>query len=74
MRIRDLHEGFVDSFKQGYNKTAPAELDPSSAPAPTDNTKQSAFSILDPRDTKKILANIIRCVYPRMRQRSFNLF
>ena len=59
MRIRDLHEGFVDSFKQGYNKTAPAELDPSSAPAPTDNTKQSAFSILDPRDTKKILANII---------------
>ena len=59
MRIRDLHEGFVDSFKKGYNKTAPAELEPSSAPAPADNTTQSVFSILDPRDTKKILANII---------------
>ena len=59
MRIRDLHEGFVDSFKKGYNKTAPAPLDPSAAPAPTDNTKQSVFSMLDPRDTKKILANII---------------
>ena len=59
MRIRDLHEGFVDSFKKGYNKTAPDELDPSAAPAPTDNTKQSVFSMLDPRDTKKILANII---------------
>ena len=57
MRIRDLHEGFVDSFKKGYNKTAPAPLDPSAEPA--DNTKQSVFSMLDPRDTKKILANII---------------
>ena len=57
MRIRDLHEGFVDSFKKGYNKTAPAPLDPSAAPS-TD-TKQSVFSMLDPRDTKKILANII---------------
>ena len=57
MRIRDLHEGFVDSFKKGYNKTAPAPLDPSAAPAA--NTKQSVFSMLDPRDTKKILANII---------------
>ena len=59
MRIRDLHEGFVDSFKKGYNKTAPAELEPSSEPAPAGNTTQSVFSILDPRDTKKILANII---------------
>ena len=59
MRIRDLHEGFVDSFKKGYNKTAPTELGSSSVPAPTDNTKQSVFSMLDPRDTKKILANII---------------
>ena len=59
MRISELHEGFVDSFKKGYNKTAPTELDPSSVPAPTDNTNQSVFSILDPRDTKQILANII---------------
>ena len=56
MRIRDLHDGFVDSFKQGYNKTAPV---PSTKPLPSDNTEQSVFSILDPRDTKKILANII---------------
>ena len=56
MRIRDLHDGFVDSFKQGYNKTAPEPVDPT---APTTDTKQSVFSILDPRDTKQILANII---------------
>jgi len=52
-----LHDGFVDSFKQGYNKTAPAPVDTTTAPS-TD-TKQSVFSMLDPRDTKKILANII---------------
>ena len=56
MRIRDLHDGFVDSFKQGYNKTAPEPVDTS---APSTDTKQSVFSMLDPRDTKKILANII---------------
>jgi hypothetical protein len=56
MRIRDLHDGFVDSFKQGYNKTAPEPVDPT---APSTDTKQSVFSMLDPRDTKKILANII---------------
>ena len=55
MRIRDLHDGFVDSFKQGYNKTAPIPA----APTPSTDTKQSVFSMLDPRDTKKILANII---------------
>ena len=57
MRIRDLHDGFVDSFKQGYNKTAPEPVDPT---APSTDTKQSVFSILDPRDTKQILANIIK--------------
>ena len=59
MRISELHEGFVDSFKKGYNKTAPepTELAPASAPAA--DKKQSVFSMLDPRDTKKILANII---------------
>lgn len=56
MRIRDLNDGFVDSFKKGYNKTAPV---PGAAPTPADNTKQSVFSLLDPRDTKTILANII---------------
>jgi len=58
MRIRDLHDGFVDSFKKGYSKTAPG---PStvSTPARSADTKQSVFSILDPRDTKQILANII---------------
>jgi hypothetical protein len=58
MRIRDLHDGFVDSFKKGYTKTAPS---PStvSTPARSADTKQSVFSILDPRDTKQILANII---------------
>ena len=56
MRIRDLHEGFVDGLKKGYNKTAPV---PSTKPPPSDNTEQSVFSILDPRDTKQILANII---------------
>ena len=59
MRIRDLNDGFVDSFKKGYAKTAPAPLDPSAAPASSADTTQSVFSILDPRDTKKILANII---------------
>ena len=57
MRIRDLNDGFVDSFKKGYAKTAPAELGASSAPSA--DTTQSVFSILDPRDTKKILASII---------------
>ena len=56
MRIRDLHDGFVDSFKQGYNKTAPEPVDTS---APSTDAKQSVFSMLDPRDTKKILSNII---------------
>ena len=58
MRISELHEGFVDSFKKGYSKTAPG---PStvSTPARSADTKQSVFSMLDPRDTKKILANII---------------
>ena len=58
MRIRDLHDGFVDSFKKGYTKTAPG---PStvSTPARSADTKQSVFSISDPRDTKQILANII---------------
>ena len=56
MRIRDLHDGFVDSFKQVYNKTAPEPVDTS---APTTDAKQSVFSMLDPRDTKKILSNII---------------
>ena len=58
MRISELHEGFVDSFKKGYSKTAPG---PSTVSTPTRSadTKQSVFSILDPRDTKKILANII---------------
>ena len=56
MRIRDLHDGFVDSFKQGYNKTAPEPVAPT---APSTDTKQSVFSMLDPRDTKKILSNII---------------
>jgi hypothetical protein len=59
MRIRDLHDGFVDSFKQGYNKTAPEPTELAPASAPADNTKKSVFSMLDPRDTKKILANII---------------
>jgi hypothetical protein len=63
MRISELHEGFVDSFKKGYAKTAPADPDASSSPAPTetpaDDKKQAVFSMLDPRDTKKILANII---------------
>ena len=59
MRIRDLHDGFVDSFKQGYNKTAPEPTELASASASADNTKKSVFSMLDPRDTKKILANII---------------
>jgi hypothetical protein len=57
MRIRDLNDGFVDSFKKGYAKTAPAEPAPSSAPSA--DTTQSVFSMLDPRDTKKILATII---------------
>lgn len=57
MRIQDLNDGFVDSFKKGYNKTAPAPLDPSKEPAA--DTTQSVFSILDPRDTKKILGSII---------------
>ena len=56
MRISELHEGFVDSFKKGYSKTAPEPVDPT---APSTDTKQSVFSMLDPRDTKKILANII---------------
>lgn len=58
MRIRDLNDGFVDSFKKGYAKTAPG---PSTVPtsAPSADTTQSVFSILDPRDTKKILASII---------------
>jgi len=58
MRISELHEGFVDSFKKGYSKTAPG---PSTVltPARSADTKQSVFSVLDPRDTKKILANII---------------
>jgi len=54
MRIRDLHDGFVDSFKKGYTKTSPV---PVNKPAPS--TQTSVFSILDPRDTKQILANII---------------
>jgi hypothetical protein len=57
MRIRDLNDGFVDSFKKGYAKTAPAE--PATSSAPSADTTQSVFSILDPRDTKKILATII---------------
>jgi hypothetical protein len=55
MRISELHEGFVDSFKKGYSKTAPIPA----APSTSTDTKQSVFSMLDPRDTKKILANII---------------
>ena len=55
MRIRDLNDGFVDSFKKGYAKTAPG---PSTVSTSADTT-QSVFSILDPRDTKKILASII---------------
>ena len=52
MRISELHEGFVDSFKKGYSKTAPG---PStvSTPARSADIKQSVFSALDPRDTKK---------------------
>jgi len=58
MRIRDLNDGFVDSFKKGYAKTAPVP-GMASTSAPAANTTQSVFSMLDPRDTKKILANII---------------
>jgi hypothetical protein len=54
MRIRDLHDGFVDSFKKGYTKTSPVPVN-----KPTPATQTSVFSILDPRDTKQILANII---------------
>lgn len=56
MRIRDLNDGFVDSFKKGYNKTSPV---PGAAPTPAADKKQSVFSLLDHRDTKTILANII---------------
>lgn len=58
MRIRDLNDGFVDSFKKGYAKTAPGPSTVSTS-APSADTTQSVFSILDPRDTKKILASII---------------
>ena len=58
MRIRDLNDGFVDSFKKGYAKTAPGPSTVSTSATSADTT-QSVFSILDPRDTKKILASII---------------
>lgn len=58
MRIRDLNDGFVDSFKKGYAKTAPGPSTVSTSATSADTT-QSVFSILDPRDTKKILATII---------------
>ena len=61
MRIRDLNDGFVDSFKKGYAKTAPgpSTVSTSATSEPAADTTQSVFSILDPRDAKKILASII---------------
>lgn len=50
MRIKDLSEGFVDSFKKGYGK-------PIQKAAPVQN--KDPFAGVNPKDVKKILAAIL---------------
>jgi hypothetical protein len=55
MRIKELNEGVISSFKKGWNAAAPKGA---SAPSTT-NKKSSPFDMLSPRDAKDILYNVI---------------
>ncbi len=57
MRIRDLNEGFADGFKKGYGGPLAGNAAPEKKAAPS--AASSPFSILNPRDAKEILHNIL---------------
>ena len=51
MNLRELTEGFADGFKRGYGKPIVKSEPKSSA---------TAFNAIDPLETKKILAAVIK--------------
>lgn len=57
MRIKELNEGFADGFKKGYGSPLVGKAAPQKKAAPS--AASSPFSVLDPRDAKDILYNIL---------------
>ncbi len=51
MKLRELTEGFADGFKKGYGKPI-AKSQP--------KTSATAFNAIDPLETKKILAAVLK--------------